>query len=281
MDWDDYISRKRRSSQEFPWLVVIIGLLVLGAISYFSLRGHKPAPQPPVEVNVPKPPPLPAQTQAPVVQHPVPTVQPAPEPVTPPLPTLDKSDPTVLDALNGFLGTQAVQRFLVSTDIIRNIVVTVDNLPRKKLSSRVWPVQRTPGQFQVNGKDNSFTISPDNAARYQPFMDLVKSVNATKIAALYLRFYPLFQQAYEELGYPKSYFNDRLVEVIDHLLATPDVKGPIALVRPSVYYQYSDPDLEGRSAGQKILIRLGSDNAAIIKSRLREFRKAIVIPEAH
>ena len=38
---------------------------------------------------------------------------------------------------------------------------------------------------------------------------------------MYKQYYPLFQQAYVDLGYPEGYFNDRLVEVIDHLLATP------------------------------------------------------------
>jgi len=38
----------------------------------------------------------------------------------------------------------------------------------------------------------------------------------------------LFQQSYEDLGYPGQYFNDRLVEVIDDMLKTPDVQGPIS-----------------------------------------------------
>jgi len=33
-----------------------------------------------------------------------------------------------------------------------------------------------------------------------------------------------------------------------------------------------DPELESRSAGQKILLRIGNDNAARIKAKLREIR---------
>ena len=47
-----------------------------------------------------------------------------------------------------------------------------------------------------------------------------------QVASLYLHFYPLFQQAYQSLGYPNGYFNDRLVATIDNLLAAPDVSGP-------------------------------------------------------
>ena len=53
----------------------------------------------------------------------------------------------------------------------------------------------------------------------------MESVDTGRLAALYVRFYPLFQQAYRDLGYPNGYFNDRLVEVIDHLLVTPEIAG--------------------------------------------------------
>ena len=63
---------------------------------------------------------------------------------------------------------------------------------------------------------------------------------------VYFRFYPLFQQSYQNLGYPNGYFNDRLVQVIDMLLATPQPTGPIELVRPNVMYTFADPTLEAR-----------------------------------
>ena len=48
------------------------------------------------------------------------------------------------------------------------------------------------------------------------------------------------------------------MEVIDHLLAAPEVKGPIRLTTPKVLHEYADPDLESRSAGQKVLILGGT-----------------------
>ncbi|MGH6612302.1 MAG: DUF3014 domain-containing protein, partial [Burkholderiaceae bacterium] len=80
---------------------------------------------------------------------------------------------------------------------------------------------------------------------------------------------------YQELGYPNGYFNDRLVQVIDHLLATPDVKAPVALVQPKVLYRYADPQIEALSSGQKAMIRIGPDNAAILKAKLREIRNGV------
>jgi hypothetical protein len=85
----------------------------------------------------------------------------------------------------------------------------------------------------------------------------------------------LFQQSYQNLGYPNGYFNDRLVEVIDVMLATPESKGPIKLVRPNVMYTFADPALEARPAGQKLLIRMGPENAQAIKAKLTELRSVI------
>jgi hypothetical protein len=101
---------------------------------------------------------------------------------------------------------------------------------------------------------------------------MVEAIDAKKLVAVYVHFYPLFQQAYRELGYPNGYFNDRLVEVIDNLLAAPDTREPVRVVRPKVFYEFAEPELEALPAGQKILIRIGAANASRIKAKLREIR---------
>ena len=45
-------------------------------------------------------------------------------------------------------------------------------------------------------------------------------------------------------------------------------------------YEYADPKLESRSAGQKLLMRMGSDNARTIKDKLRELRSELVAQAA-
>jgi len=47
-------------------------------------------------------------------------------------------------------------------------------------------------------------------------------------------------------------------------------------VRPRAHYQFADPGLESLSAGQKVLIRMGPDNAQVIKAKLRDIRRAVV-----
>jgi hypothetical protein len=194
---------------------------------------------------------------------------------TAPLPPLGSSDAELSDALAGIF-ERPLESVLVPKDIVRHLVVTIDNLPRKKYAAQMWPVKPTPGEFAVSSED-AVALSADNYARYEPIMALLKNTDATSVAALYKRYYPLFQQAYVELGYPDGYFNDRLIEVIDHLLETPEVQGPILLTQPRVFYEFADPELEQRSAGQKTLIRMGSRNAALIKLKLRELRREVAV----
>lgn len=92
---------------------------------------------------------------------------------------------------------------------------------------------------------------------------------------MYRRFYPLFERAYHEIGYPNAHFNDRLVSAIDDLLAAPDLDAPVRLAQPKILFEYADADLENRSAGQKIMMRIGSRNAAVLKSALRGIRQQV------
>lgn len=247
-----------------PLVAIVVAVVIFGGLAaYFLLQPALPKPAP-VQVQAPPPPPEPVVRQ--MIEAPS-------EPAS--LPALGDSDNLVLDALAGLVGNKSLMKFFRAERVIRNIVATVDNLPRRRAPMSVMPVERAPGQFIAAGTEDNPTISIRNAARYSPYMKIAEAVDAKKLVGLYVRLYPLFQQAYEELGYPKKYFNDRLIVAIDDLLAAPNIKEPVGLVQPGVYYQFADPDLEGRSIGQRILMRIGSKNEAIIKEKLRVIRQEL------
>jgi len=195
---------------------------------------------------------------------------------TKPLPPLRQSDPDVRESLVGVFGPRPISQFLVPENIVRHIVVTVDNLPRKKVAIELRPVKPTPGTTVTATQGDITTLGSANFERYAPLIKVVRSTDTAVLVNLYFKLYPLFQQSYEDLGYPGQYFNDRLVEVIDDMLRAPDVQGPIELTQPKVFYEYADPKLEALSAGQKLLLRMGPANETIMKAKLRELRKAIV-----
>jgi hypothetical protein len=248
----------------------VVALGLLGAVYYYKYHGAVPAPA----VKSEPPPaaaPAPQEATEPAIRNPVPV----PADIKP-LPPLNDSDPDVRGSLVGVLGAKSISQFLVPENIVRHIVVTVDNLPRKKVAIELRPVKPTPGSTVTATQGDITTLGSANFERYAPLIKAVRSTDTTVLANVYFKLYPLFQQSYEDLGYPGQYFNDRLVVVIDDLLRAPDVQGPIELTQPKVFYEYADPKLESLSAGQKLLLRMGPANEAIMKAKLREFRKAIV-----
>lgn len=226
--------------------------------------------------------------QAPAVEPPPAPVVPAIRfPLEPPeaevasrLPALDASDALVAGSLAGLFGNKAFREYFGVDNLIRRIVVTVDNLPRDKLPRLMLPVKPVGGQFRVADQNGQTTIAADNAARYEPYVRLAEAVDSAKLVAAYRGLYPLFQKAYEEIGYPDAYFNDRLVEVIDHLLGATPAAEPPRLVRPKIFYQFADPGLESLSAGRRLLLRIGNDNASRIQAKLRELRSLIAAAPA-
>ena len=203
------------------------------------------------------------------------------------LPPLANSDNYLAGVVGALVPRSDVLKFLQLDKFANRVVVTVDNLARPHAAPMLWPVNPAPGRFTTTDAGAaSTTISTTNSQRYTPLVRFIESVDTTKAVALYVNAYPLFQQAYEELGYPRRYFNDRLVAVIDHLLATPaardglgvkltEVKGSVAPARPWVRYEFSDATLESLSSGQKMMLRAGPDNQARLKVKLREIRGQI------
>jgi hypothetical protein len=244
-------------------------LLVVGGLGFYLMRDDTPEPEAVVD------------TPQPVVESPAspPTsvVETAPQPArTVPLPPLDESDPEVLGGLTEIFGQDAVMRHLVPERLVRNIVVTIDNVPRQQMALNQRPLQATQGDFITSGEENAMAIAPENYNRYEPFVGLVSSLDAKTLVSFYRGLEPLFQQAYEDLGHPDASFTTRLNEVIEHLLQAPTPRGQVALVQPGVLYKYADERLEKLSAGQKLMIRMGVDNATVIKGKLREIQAELL-----
>lgn len=258
------------NARRWPWAA---GAAVLAAAIGGALYLMR-EPAPPAATPVP----VAAQPAAPAAatqgaRHPIaaPTAEAAAT-----LPALEQSDAQALQALLDLLGSDALTALLEPEHLVARIVATVDNLPRRAVAVRMLPTKPVPGAFLALQVGDGTVIAPQNAARYDNHVRVMEAIDAQRLVALYVQWYPLFQQAYRELGYPEGHFNDRLVEVIDHLLAASAAPEPIAVTRPKVLYEYVDPALEGRSAGERLLLRIGSGHAARVQAKLREIRAALV-----
>jgi hypothetical protein len=244
------------------WLIVVTAG-VLGAL-YFWPEDKQISPRPPEAPAV-------APAPKPAIRHPVESVDASKNA----LPPLSESDGPLSEAIAG-LFAHKLPEFVYLKNIVHRLVATVDNLPRDYVAPRLLPVSPVPGLPIIEGSGDDLVLSPKNSDRYRPYVRLAEAIPTDASVAVYARFYPLFQEQYENLGYPDKYFNDRVVEVIDHLLATPEIEEPLRLIQPRVLYDFADPKLQKLSAGQKILLRMGPANRLKLKAKLREIRDRLV-----
>jgi hypothetical protein len=262
-------------------IVIGVAAVVAAAVVLYTWRNaHAPEP-----ATVAEPPtvaastPVAATPAASVPQYPVPVAASAVE-------TPDDLQRALVD----LFGREAVFSLFTLDDFARRLAATVDNLGRAQTSASLWPLRPAAGRFTVQTGSAGTVIGADNGLRYAPYVQLLERVDAERLVALYASIHPLVQRAYEELGYPKGRFNDRLVAVIDQLLATPEpaaplavhlpeINGPVRPQRPWVLYQFDDPALEALPAGQKLLLRMGPVNERRVKARLAEIRRLLVAPQ--
>lgn len=269
-------------------MAVVVLLIAAGGVFWWR-QAHRPAPVPPAAAPppaAPPPAPPPPSPPAPAIRNPVPAVA-APGG----LPSLDNSDGYVKKALVDLVGRKAVSTFFRLDGAIRGFVATVNNLATDGATADLWPVNRTPGRFETETRDGATVPSARNAERYAPFVRFATGIDTGRAVAMYFRLYPLLQSAYEDLGYPGKYLNDRVVAVIDNLLATPNVSGPIRVKRVGPdggmsggagLYLYEDSALELATAGQKILLRIGTENRSKLMAKLTEIRARIATgPPGH
>lgn len=240
-----------------------------------------PAPQAPVAAPAPAAAPaapasLPSAATEAAIEH----------PIEPPAGVQPLASGEIADALADLIGRKAVLTFLQPDQFARRFVATVDNLGRSHAPPALWPVNPTPGRLATQSGPDGAAISADNSQRYTPFVLLAETVDVGRAVDLYVRMYPLLQSTYQELGFPRRHFNDRLFEVIDLLLSTPDasypirlrlleIKGSVPSLQPWLRYQYADPALESLSSGQKILLRVGPVNQRRLKAKLTEVRQQL------
>jgi hypothetical protein len=250
--------------------IVVVVIVAIAAWWYFTrmpgvdFTRRGPAPSGPAA----------AATVPPPIEHPIEMAQTGPAPAsTTPLPMLDSSDDVAAASLAKLPGADALAGLLVAKGLIPHIVATVDALPRHTIGASILPLQTPKGAFATSTAGAQPVIDAQNFARYAPYMQVIENVDARTMVTWYVHWYPLFQQAYRQLGYPHGYFNDRLIAAIDDMLAAPNAGASVAVFKgDNGLYKFADPTWEALSVGQKLMIRVGPDNERTLKIKLHRIR---------
>ena len=187
------------------------------------------------------------------------------------LPPLAESDPFLREELEAF---SLRPDWLAQNDLMRRLAVLVDNMTRGDLPRRQIRFLRPEGRFEVIERDGAFFAEPANQRRFDPFLDLLESIEPAAAARFLERTGPLFETAFRELGTPVS-GREALRDAIERVLETSVSPADPELVRPNVLWEYADRNLETLPALEKQMLRLGSRNRSRLRAYLVELRNEL------
>ncbi len=246
---------QERKTGHRHWLALLVVVAAIGALAVLFPQSTDHATGPPT-----------APGAVPMIEPAIPV----PVPDQPPLPALDASDAWVLAQLTGLLGSDGWMGRFISDQAVRRLVALVDNLADGRVVSRYLPFPSLEQRFPVHPSDPpDLQLDPAGYHRFDGLGQLATRVNPDSAAWLYRRFYPLLQEAYQDLGYPDREFHARFQQALGMLAEAPVIEGPIRLVRPKVLYDFADPELQALPPLHRQMLRMGPENTRAIQAAAR------------
>ncbi|WP_078085039.1 DUF3014 domain-containing protein [Microbulbifer mangrovi] len=265
------------------WLIalLVVAAVVFG-IYWFAVR-DTPEPEVPAPVTEPAPDTSSVDLDKPEDE---PVIPPAPEPAEPKdpprqLPALNDSDSEARKDIISLSSDGALANWIVPDEVVRKWVAAVNTATKGDLMHKNRPFNNLKDTLVVKDLETRddgqkiYVLSQENYQRYEQPVRLFAMVDTDTAVNLYQFWYPRLKQAYGELGLKNKNFHAAVLAAIDQALAAPEVEGPIKLVRPTVYYKFEDEKLEKMPGLHKLMIRIGPDNAARVKEKLRELKAAL------
>ena len=256
-------------------ILTLVVFLMLGLGIYFYTRDKTSVPITKPSAPTPLSPQTEPQTEPQIIIRPPEAEQELIEPKKPAivLPGLDDSDQLMRDAAVGLTRHEGINAWLSPNELIRKIVVFVDNIAKGRITRQGVSALAPKKPFTATKVDKqTYLLDVDSYSRYDRVTNILLSLDTKRTTEFYILLKPLFNRAYEELGYPEVRdFDAVLLQAIDRLLAAPILPHPVRLIRPVVVYRFEDPDIQGLGATQKQLIRMGPENTAAIQTKLKAF----------
>lgn len=276
-DPENRISNLQPHRKSYWGWIALAAVLIVGI--YFFADGQSPnselAPAPPAPVALPTPEPsLP----------PAPDIPPAPEPestsvteeIPVPAPSLENSDEELRVSLSGANASSLLTTALANDNLIERSANIVDGLSRGAVPYKALPIKPPGEKISVVSVDNQIFLDTNSYQRYDSYARAVGELSTETMAVTFNRFRPLLEQAYVGLGYSADEFDNALIRSLDRILATPQLHQAIELKKKEAIYIYADDQLEQLTPIQKLLLRMGPDNMALIQAQANALRKALL-----
>jgi hypothetical protein len=268
------IARKQRgaiSAAQAALIVVLLLVIAGGVVLLSGIWPPKEEPAPAVTAPPPQPPPAPVVTE---IEEPAPEPPPLPpEPVEEPLPRLEESDDAVRDAVGDIpLGT-AGQQYLIPGNIIERSASLIYLMAQGDVPYKLLPVSRPKAAFPISDDGMQVVTDPAGFERYDALTQWLQSLDLESLLSSLEWFIPLFREAWSYYGEDPAAFDMAVVITLDLLIATPEIDlSEARLIRKEAVWIFEDPAIEGLAPIQKQVLRMGPENAEVVKAKAAEAR---------
>jgi len=256
--------------------IIVVLLLVIagGVVLLTGIWPPKGEPTPTATAPPPEPPPSPIMT---AIEEPAPEPSepppPPPEPVEDPLPRLEESDDAVRDAVGDIpLGT-AGQQYLIPGNIIERSASLIYLMAQGDVPYKLLPVSRPKAAFPIRDDGTQVVTDPAGFERYDALTQWLQSLDLESLLSSLEWFIPLFREAWSYYGEDPAAFDFAVVMTLDLVIATPEIDlSEARLTRKEAVWIFEDPAIEGLAPIQKQVLRMGPENAKILKAKAAEAR---------
>jgi hypothetical protein len=271
------IARQQRgaiSAAQAGVIVVLLLVIAGGVVLLTGIWPPKGEPAPTATAPPPEPPPSPNMT---AIEEPAPEPSepppPVPEPVEDPLPRLEESDDAVRDAVGDIpLGT-AGQQYLIPGNIIERSASLIYLMAQGEVPYKLLPVSRPKAAFPIRDDGTQVVTDPAGFERYDALTQWLQSLDLESLLSSLEWFIPLFREAWSYYGEDPAAFDMAVVITLDLVIATPEIDLREArLIRKEAVWIFEDPAIEGLAPIQKQVLRMGPENAKILKAKAAEAR---------
>ena len=268
------IARQQRgaiSAAQAGLIVVLLLVIAGGVVLLTGIWPPKEEPAPTLTAPPPEPQPAPVVAE---IEEPAPEPPPLPpEPVEELLPRLEESDDAVRDAVGDIpLGT-AGQQYLIPGNIIERSASLIYLMAQGDVPYKLLPVSRPKAAFAISDDGTQVVTDPAGFERYDALTQWLQSLDLESLLSSLEWFVPLFREAWSYYGEDPSAFDMAVVMTLDLVIATPEVDlSEARLIRKEVVWIFEDPAIEGLAPIQKQVLRMGPENAEVVKAKAAEAR---------
>ena len=198
------------------------------------------------------------------------------------LPPLDQSDALVRTLVQGLSSHPSVAAWLTTDGLIPQLHCRRLEYRRREDAGTAPEAAQTGRPLQDLGARRRPANRRCHVRRYDNIAAAVGALDAESAARLYATLKPRIEEAARELGETDP-FDGTLEAAIRNSSFASSLSSPPdhPQVRPkgadTDAYEYVDPMLESLSSAQKVLMRMGPQNARVVQNKLREIGLALGI----